>query len=265
MSEEIQPAATVVPQVFLYSLLINGSLGFVMVIVMMIFMGDIGEAFAAQQTMFYPALEILLQGVRSNTGAILMACIVLLLAFACSVGSYATASWMLWSFSRDRGLPFHFCLTKLSTKTKLPLAAICTTLCITVLLSLISLGSSVALNNVLNLSIAALISTYLLVCSLLLWRRSTGGIRRGAEDVEDLGMVHWGPWKIPEPWGSINNTFAVLYLSFVWFWTFWPTMTPNTPDTFNFNVLPFGGIVLFSTIWYVMSAKKTFNGPIREM
>jgi choline transport protein len=156
MSEEVQSAATVVPQVLIYSILINGSLGFVMVIVMMICMGDMTAALAAQQTMFYSALDIFLQAVNSTAGASLMASIVLVLAFACSVGSYATASRMLWSFSRDKGMPFHNQLAQLTTGTMLPITAVLTTLVITVLLSLIVLGSSVALNDVLNLSITAL-------------------------------------------------------------------------------------------------------------
>lgn len=265
MSEEVQSAATVVPQALLYSILVNGSLGFVMVIVMMIFMGDMMAALAAQQTMFYSALEIFLQGVKSTAGASLMASVVLVLAFACSVGSYATASRMLWSFSRDKGMPFHNQLARLTTKTVLPITAVLATLIITILLSLIVLGSSVALNDVLNLSIAALYSTYLLVCALLLWRRLTGGIQRGSDDVTDLKKIYWGPWSIPEPWGSINNLFALMYLSFVWFWSFWPMMTPTTAATFNFNILLFGSILLFSVIWYVWKARNTFKGPIREV
>lgn len=163
--------------------------------------------------MCYPALEIFLQGVKSRAGASLMASVVLILAFACSVGTYATASRMLWSFSRDKAVPFHRQLARLTANTVLPVTAVLTTLVVTILLSLIVLGSSVALNDVLSLSIAALFSTYILISALLLWRRLTGGIRKEQDDVTDVKSIFGGPWRIPELWGSINNLFALMYLS----------------------------------------------------
>lgn len=41
--------------------------------------------------------------------------------------------------------------------------------------------------------------------------------------------------------------------------------TPTTTATFNYNLLLFGGIVLFSAAWYVLKALHIFKGPIREV
>ena len=111
-------------------------------------------------------------------------------------------------------------------------------------ISLISLGSAVALSAILSLVIASLYSSYLLVCVLLLWRRTTGGLQPhiSGSNIIDLGYLTWGVWRIPEPFGTINNVVAVLYSTILLFWSFWPQMTSTTPETANWSLLIFGAL-----------------------
>ena len=134
------------------------------------------------------------------------------------------------------------------------------------LLSLIILGSSVAFNNIISLSVAGLYSSYLLCCALLLWRRLKGSIRPADDNATRVGPgnLHWGPWRVPEPFGTVNNIFACLYLVLILFWSFWPPATPVTPPTMNFSVLVFGATILFSLAWYLARGKAEFSGPIEE-
>ncbi|KAF2872028.1 amino acid/polyamine transporter I [Massariosphaeria phaeospora] len=269
MSEEIQSAATVVPQALMYTIMINGVLAMSMLIALLFCTADLSAALEAQLTMFYPFLEIFRQTVKSKTGACIMASIVLVMGIASGVGVYASASRMLWSFSRDRGMPFHDQLTKLS-KNSLPVPAILTTLVITMLLSLIVLGSSVAFNAFISLSVAALYSSYLLVCILLLYRRLTGAFLQNRHSDSQLAVLDpdhlaWGPWRLPEPFGTINNLFACVYLSLLWFWSFWPPVASPTAQTANFSGLVFGSVVLLSIAWYMFRARHSFEGPVREV
>ncbi|KAI1370479.1 putative GABA transporter [Hypoxylon crocopeplum] len=266
MSEEIQSAAVVVPRALLFTILINGSLAFAMAVALMFCLSDLDGALEAASTMFYPFLQIFYTSVGSVTGACIMACVVFVMAVASSVGVYASASRMLWSFSRDRGLPFDRYLVKL-TRSALPVNAILTTLAITVLLSLIVLGSAIALNALLSLAIAALFSSYLLVCGLLLWRRTTGAFHPHTTIPEVLasGNLIWGPWKLPEPLGVFNNIVACLYCILLLFWSFWPQTTPTTLETFNWSILVWGAVVVFSIVWYIVRAKHYFKGPIKEV
>lgn len=112
MSEEIQSAATVVPQALMWTVIINGTLAWAMVFAMMFCAGDLSAALEAQKTMFYPFLEIILQAVKSKGTACALVSITVVMAIASGVGLYASASRMIWSFSRDRGLPFHSHLVK---------------------------------------------------------------------------------------------------------------------------------------------------------
>lgn len=114
MSEEIQSAATVVPKALLCTIVINGCLAFATIIALLFCLTDIYSAAEAADTMFYPFLQVFQSGVKSTTGACVMAGVVLVLAIASSIGVYATTSRMVWSFSRDKGLPFSRYLVKVS-------------------------------------------------------------------------------------------------------------------------------------------------------
>ncbi|KAH7127234.1 amino acid/polyamine transporter I [Dendryphion nanum] len=267
MSEEIQSAATVVPRAILYTVVINGILAFAMVIAMFFCAGDLNAAIHAGHSLFYPFLHIFKQAVNSSTAACVMGVVILVTSIPCSVGVYATASRMIWSFSRDQGLPFSGQLVKL-TKNNMPNIAILTTLSISVLVSFVVLFSAVVFNALLSLAVAALYSSYLLVCVFLLWRRWTGAFENH-HDLNTMMSSHhrlvWGPWHVPEPWGTIINAIACVYLTFIWFWTFWPAKTPTTPDTMNFSVLAFGGLIIACVVWYQGRAKRFFKGPIREV
>ncbi|KAK5629013.1 hypothetical protein RRF57_004728 [Xylaria bambusicola] len=90
----------------LYTILINMLFAFGMIIALMFCIGDVTVAIESADTLFYPFPEIFYQAAKSTTGAGLLAGIVLALGIASSIDVYATASHMLWSFSRDLGLQF---------------------------------------------------------------------------------------------------------------------------------------------------------------
>ena len=112
MSEEIVSAATVVPKALVYSIIINGTLAWAMVIALIFCIGDVKAALASTKTVFFPFIHIFHQAVNSRAGAAIMISIILTMGIASIVGVYAASSRMLWSFARDRGLPMHKHLVK---------------------------------------------------------------------------------------------------------------------------------------------------------
>ena len=82
----------------------------------------LGDIEAALQTPTgYPYMEIFVQATNSISGSTGMASILIVLAFATTVGFVATSSRMIWSFARDRGLPFSNLLSKVFQKFSKPL------------------------------------------------------------------------------------------------------------------------------------------------
>lgn len=106
MSEEISNAAVNVPRSIVMSIIINGSLGFGMLLAIIFCLGDPEAALEAQTTIGFPFIEVFMSATQSLGGATGMTSIVVALAFSCTIGFMATASRIIWSFARDRGLPF---------------------------------------------------------------------------------------------------------------------------------------------------------------
>lgn len=103
MSEEIHNPSLVVPRSIMLSVIINGSLGFAMIIALLFCIGDLDTALSTPTG--YPFIEIFRQATNSVSGAATMASIVAILAVCATVGLLASTSRMFWAFARDRGLP----------------------------------------------------------------------------------------------------------------------------------------------------------------
>lgn len=103
MSEEIKNASTAVPASIMLSVLINGSLGFGMLIAMLFCLGDI--ELALKSSTGYPFMSIFLQATGSIAGSAIMGSIITTMGISTSVGMLATTSRQFWSFARDRGIP----------------------------------------------------------------------------------------------------------------------------------------------------------------
>ena len=156
------------------------------------------------------------------------------------------------------------------------------------LLAIIYIGSSTVFEDVVSLSTSGLYASYLVPCSLLLWRRSTGQIKPcsdrddnetylaaplptdaaaipGPDDDEVVQpLLTWGPWGIPGILGIINNIYACVYIMFVLFWSFWPPSTPANPKTMNYSVLMTGVAISFSVVYYYIWGKNQYIGPLIE-
>ena len=140
----------------------------------------------------------------------------------------------------------------------------------TCLLSLINLGSSTALNDVLSISVAGLYASYLFALSFLLYRRCTGGIRYASTSRNELtntagAQLTWGPWHIPGVFGIAVNVFACAYLITAWFFTFWPTELPVTAENMNYSSLVLGVVIIFSVVYYYISGRNEYTGPVVEV
>ncbi|KAI1416836.1 amino acid transporter [Hypoxylon sp. FL1857] len=268
MSEEIQNAAVIVPRAMVFTVILNGILGFGILVAVLFCIGDVDAALASPTG--FPFMEIFEQGVGSERGAQTMASILVILMLCATVSVLATASRMTWSFARDRGLPGWFYLSKVDPKTSIPILSIVLTTVISYLLALINIGSSVAFNDIVSLTINGLYGAYFIGNSLLLWRRVTGGIRPYNRDNTELinvsnDTLSWGPTRIPEPLGIIVNAFGCAFLLVMLFFSFWPTSINPTPETMNMSSLMVGATIIWSIVYYGLWARKVYSGPVIEI
>ncbi|KAL9072687.1 MAG: hypothetical protein Q9161_003396 [Pseudevernia consocians] len=270
MSEEIKNATAVVPRSIVFGLIMNGSIGFGIIIATLFCIGDPNAI--ANTSYQYPFIAIFVQATKSTGGSAVMVALIILVGLGLDIGIMAAASRMLWSFARDKGVPGWRHISKVDGRTKIPITSVLTTTILCVLLALISIGSKVAFNDVVSLTLAALYASYFIACALLLWRRTTGSIKSPDEvDPTDAdgynlpgsaGKLIWGPWRVHGLLGVLINSFACIYLLIVWVFVFWPPTKQVTPASMNYTSLVMGAVAIFSAVYYAFWGRRTYHGPI---
>ncbi|XHF97054.1 hypothetical protein AWENTII_000658 [Aspergillus wentii] len=268
MSEEIDNAPVVVPRSIMLSVLINGALGFSMLIAMLFSLGDIDTALDSPTG--YPFMQIFLQATGSVAGTTVLCSIITIMGMCTSVGMLASTSRQFWSFARDRGIP-GWKLWSEVTSTAIPIYSVALTTTIACLLALINIGSEVAFNDLVSMSISGLYLSYLVVAILLLYRRCTSGIQTPKSNsnttiVNTAGaQLVWGPFHLPSIWGIAVNTFSIIYMVIVIFFSFWPPDKDVTIQTMNFSVVGTMGVVILSLVYYFLRARRGYQGPVVEI
>ncbi|KAJ5200042.1 Amino acid/polyamine transporter I [Penicillium cf. griseofulvum] len=267
MSEEITNAAVAVPISIMLSVLINGSLGFGMLLAMLFCSGDLGSALNSPTG--WPFMAIFLQATGSVAGTAVMGAIVTTMGATTSVGMLASTSRQFWSFARDRGIPGWRLWSKVTETSAVPIYSVLITSVIACLLALISIGSPVAFNDLCSMSISGLYLSYMVVGSLLLWRRCTGGISSARNSNSDVintagAKLVWGPFHLPGIWGILINAWALIYMTIAVFFTFWPTSWVVTVETMNYSVVGTFGTILLSLFYYYARARNVYTGPVME-
>jgi choline transport protein len=110
MSEEIKDPRVNVPRAMIAGIIINGCLGFGMLLTVLFCAGDLTAAFGSPTG--FPFLEIMVQATGSIGGTSTMAAVIVIIAFVATIGTSTAASRQLWAFSRDRGVPGWSVLSK---------------------------------------------------------------------------------------------------------------------------------------------------------
>ena len=248
MAEEVQNASVIVPWCMVTTIFINGALGLAICIAFSFTIGDVQAALAS--TTGYDFIEVFYNATDSLAGSSVMTSILIALVTCASFGFLATASRQTWAFARDRGLPFSDYLSYVGTSA-LPLRSVGFCAITTGLICLINIGSSVAFNAIVSITIAGLFISYMLPIILLI-------IKRLKHE-----PVRMGPWTLGRA-GLPINIIAVCFLTISVFFSFWPPVTPFTPSTMNWSCVVFGGVVIAGLIWYAVYGRKAYNGPIIE-
>jgi choline transport protein len=220
MGEEVHNATVIVPRSMMWCIVVNGVVGLAMYCAILFCAGDLDAALTSR--FIYPFIEVIEQALNSTTGTALVLVIILLVDLGLVVGVVAASSRMLWSFARDRGVPgwrrlsqvryppfssaygvmfMSLTFLQVNTKTSIPTAAIITSAIISLLIGLITIGSPVAFNDVISLTVGSLYASYFSACAFLLYRRVQGAIKDPSmidyEARKNLpgaaGNLVWGP------------------------------------------------------------------------
>ncbi|OJD18037.1 hypothetical protein AJ78_01929 [Emergomyces pasteurianus Ep9510] len=248
MAEEVKDAGRNVPIAIAWGYTVNGVLGIIFIISYVFAIPSVEDALNDPSK--FPFIYVFRNAV-SIKGVNALTIVVLVLVIASNVSFNASASRQTFSFARDNGLPFARWLSAVHPTKHIPANAIFVSCLVSVLLSLINLGSSAAFHAIISLNVAALMATYAVSISCVLYRRLTRP-----------DLLPPARWSLGPVAGPIVNGIGLAYVIFALFWSFWPGYRHITLDNFNWSIVIFSAVVLISLVMYYVQGKKTYTGPV---
>ncbi|PGH34788.1 hypothetical protein GX50_02347 [[Emmonsia] crescens] len=248
MAEEVKDAGRNVPNAIVWGYIANGILAMIFIVSYIFSIPSVDDALKDPSK--FPFIYVFRNAV-STSGVNALTIVILVLVIASNVSFNASASRQTFSFARDKGLPFAEWLSAVHPTKHIPANAILTSCLISILLSLINLGSSVAFHAIISLNVAALMATYIVSISCVLYRRLT-----------HPELLPHARWSLGPVAGPIVNGIGLAYVIFAMFWSFWPGDRHVNASNFNWSIVIFSGIVIISLVMYYVQGRKTYTGPV---
>ncbi|KAL8924240.1 MAG: hypothetical protein Q9172_002780 [Xanthocarpia lactea] len=246
-AEEVEDAGRTLPRSIMYSVYLNGAMGFLMAATLCFCLGDL--AAIVDTPTGIPFIQVFYNATQSYTATNILVTIFIINLTACCVSTLATASRQLWSFARDKGVPFSGWFAQVSPTMHVPVRATAASVTVTCLVSLINIGSTTALNAMVSLCVAAGLSSYYISIGCVVWKRLVGA---------PLPPRRWSLGR----YGLAINITSLCFLTPIWLFTFWPPVTPVEPSTMNWAVVMYGGIVIWSLVYYSIWGRHAYSGPV---
>lgn len=249
LSEEIRHVRLTVPRAMLTGVNVQGLLGFGMMVAVFFTLPRLEdiEVVLAPVTgvSFIDYFGLVLRNRQFATG---LTAVMLVLFMFCAVAVLTTASRITWAFARDNGIPGSSWVRKVHSGSQLPLFAIAVSAVISMLLSLINIGSSVAFNAVVSLTVASFFGSYFVAIALLVWKRLTSQ------------RIDFGPWQLGRV-GLAVNGFSLCWLVITFMFSFFPIAVPATAQTMNWSCVLYGFVMLLGLCWYAVRQRNLYDGP----
>jgi choline transport protein len=247
----------------IWSFVLNGLVGFIVLISFLFAIPSIEDALNLETNPSgFVFLYVFQQA--SYHGSIPLTVLIILVVLSGGIDSNCSTSRQVFAFARDGGMPFRSWLSKVqipaSLKSNLiveqveretvPQNAVIFTCVITMLLSLINLGSSVAFNAIISLQLLSLMSTYCISIGCVFYQRLKGG--------HSLPNAQWTLGRA----GVWVNGIGFFYCLFILFWCGWPGAKEVTATNFNWSSVMFAGVFLFALGYYAVRGRKNYDGPV---
>jgi len=250
MSEEVRNASTSIPKVLLSVYMINFVLNFTTILTLCYHMPSVSDALNDPTT--YPGVYVIRQAMSTIWVSVMLAVITALILVA-SVSYFVAVSRQLYAFSRDKGVPFSHWISMVDKRRKIPTNSYLLSGVISVLLSLIYIGSPPAYYAMTSLSIVALLQCWVFSISCVLWRR--------IYHPKTLPHAQFSLGK----WGIPINCLAITFNWWSFFWCFWPLQYPVTASGFNWASVLFSGVVVLSVIYYLIAGRTRYTEPVASV
>lgn len=225
----------------------NAVLGFVMLVTICFTLGDVASILETPTG--FPFIQVFYNVTQNLHGTNAMTSLIVILLIACTITEVATASRQLWSFARDKGVPFSRVFSHVTPGWNIPMNAVLMSLLVTILLSLINIGSDVALTAIVSLTISASMSSYMITIGCLILKRLRG---------QPLPPHRWTLGS----WGLAVNIAALAFLLPVFVFAMFPATVEVDAVSMNWCAVMYGGIIILATAYYWLRARHVYVPPV---
>ncbi|KAK5761041.1 hypothetical protein LTS12_008889 [Elasticomyces elasticus] len=250
LAEELKDASYILPRAMVSSALINYATAFTMIIS---FVSAIDPAILEDvlaTSTGQPWVAVIRHVTGSQAATIALAVVMCFQLTFTSINQATTSSRQLWAFARDKGVPFHGFLSKVSERDGVPHNAVFVTLGSTVVFSMIIIGSTIAFNVILSVCNVALIISYIICIATMVAKRLRG---------EKLPLSRFNLGRA----GLFINVAALCWLSVLGVFLCFPAVPNPTPASMNWACLMFGVVMIFACVWYFVRGRHEYDGPVR--
>jgi amino acid transporter len=239
MTEETVGAATRAPWGVVMSVVVSAVAGYILLMGLSAATPDL----AAAGGFVNPVLYILQSRLSYVLGTLLFA-VIAVAQFFCGMSSVTSNSRMIYAFSRDGAVPFHNLWHSLD-RGRTPRNAILLSVVCAFILAVPTVVNYVAYVAVTSIATIGLYIAYALPILL----------RRFAKEFTP------GPWRLGA-WSAPIGWIAVIWVVFISVLFMLPTATPITALNFNYTPVIVLGTFIIITIWWLVSARLWFKGPV---
>jgi amino acid transporter len=252
MSEETRSASRSAAIGVVMSVVMSVIFGFILLVAVTFAIPDV------QGTLNAGAFDItyIWQNAMSKKWAEFLLVIACVAQFFCGAASVTAASRMMFAFSRDGAVPGGQLWRRVSARTRVPVYAVC---------AIAVLSWALMLPTLANGAIGYLVGTSIAVIGLYIAYGVPIYLRWRAGDSFEPGA-----WSLGRHYKWINPL-AVAWIILIVILFLMPTVPTAIPwhSGFDWNVVNYapitvGGVLLLVGIWWLVSARKWFKGPVRE-
>ena len=232
------------------SFMINAALGFIMTVTFCFCLRDYAHALdSAAGAWGLPFIQVFVDATSSIAGGSTLIATLTSLQVLGIVNWTASNARQIFAFARDNGFPFSHWIAKVDAAGTYPVNSVLVVWLFAVLINMITLGSVVAFEAIVSLQILALMSTYLISLSCLIWRRFFGA------------PLPASPWTLGRA-ASPVNIIGWLYCVYLVIFLPWPGTQRVNATTMNWAIVMFAGIMAIAAIYYIAYARKSYQGPV---
>ncbi|KAF4610823.1 hypothetical protein D9613_007275 [Agrocybe pediades] len=246
IAEETANAARAAPLAIIVSVIGTATLGWLFLIATSFAIPSVSDILSTDLPL--PMGQVFLN-VLGKRGMLAIWSLIIVTQYVTGAAQAVDASRVVFAFARDNALPGSRYWKKMNRYTQTPVNAVWFVIGVSAICGVLGF-SDTALTSLAASSVIGLYTSY----TAPIFLRITSG-----RDKLVPGPFSLGRWAVPI--GAI----AVSWVSFIVVMLFFPPGQTTTPQEMNYSVVIIMAVFIFSSLSWILSARKWFRGPVRNI